>query len=88
MLAEARLITRVTVPLSAGLLTDTGRFFKALVDYRAGDPSSIVQVLIDATFVAIERGRVLVQNLNDVRSACRERLTPAATRSRGTSSTP
>ena len=75
MLADARLTSRVTVPLSAGLLTDTGRYFQALVDYRAGDPSSIVRVLIDATFVAVERGRVLVENLNDVRSTYRERLT-------------
>ena len=76
MLADARLTSRTTVPLSAGLLTDTGRCFQVLVDYPAADSASIVRVFIDATFVAVDRGRVLVEKLTDVRSAYhRERLT-------------
>jgi len=75
MLAVARIVNRVTVPLSAGLLTETGHYFDALGEYRAGEPSPIVRVFIDAAFSAVERGRVLVQNLNDVRSTYRDRLT-------------
>ena len=63
MLADARLTSRVTVPLSAGLLTDIGRYCQAFVDYRAADSASIVRVFIDATFVAVERGRVLVEKV-------------------------
>ena len=42
MLKGKELTRNVTVPISAGLLTDTASYFDALTAYRAGDPVPIV----------------------------------------------
>lgn len=62
------LIRNVTVPVSAGLLSNTGTYFEALNKYRDGNPVAIVQRLSDAAFGAIANGRVLVENLQELRS--------------------
>lgn len=49
----------VTVPVSAGLLADTGSYFQALDAYRAGDLDRIVSIGADAAFVAVHNGRLL-----------------------------
>ncbi|MGH1565617.1 Fic family protein [Mumia sp. DW29H23] len=54
---------RVTVPISAGLLTDTSRYFSALGAYRAGDPGPIVSEMAGATLRAIANGNLLVAEL-------------------------
>ena len=69
VLLRTRGITRtVTVPLSAGLLTDTAGYFAALDAYREGDIEPIVVAMTDATFAATENGRALVAELQDIRS--------------------
>src|SRR5262249_38246027 len=60
MLRNKRLIRNVTVPISAGLLTDTSSYFDALTAYRSGDLVPMVSGLADASFAAVANGRRLV----------------------------
>lgn len=62
------LTRNVTVPVSAGLLADTDRYFDALTAYRTGDHLAIVERLADAAFVAVANGTQLVEDLREVRS--------------------
>lgn len=73
MLSVRQLTGHITVPISAGLLVNTGSYFDALTRYRAGDPEPIVRQFVDATFYAVGTGRRLVDELCAVRAAYRER---------------
>ena len=66
MLRHGRATTRTTVPISAGLLTDTSTYFTALTAYRAGDPNQIVARFSEATFAAIGNSRVLAATLKGI----------------------
>ncbi|MCJ0893684.1 hypothetical protein [Rhodococcus sp. ARC_M5] len=59
---------RVTVPFSAGLLTDTADYFESLDAYRRGDVEAIVRSLTGATFHAVTGGRRLVDDLAAARA--------------------
>lgn len=63
MLRRAEVVERVTVPLSAGLLTDAASYFASLDAYRAGDAEPIVRSLNAATFASVANGRTLVDEL-------------------------
>ncbi len=67
MLRGHGLTRNVTVPVSAGLLTDTAGYFDTLTAFRAGDPAPIVAKLADASFAAIANGRQLVAELRAAR---------------------
>lgn len=67
-LRHARLTRHVTVPVSAGLLSDIDAYFAALGAYRTGDPVPIVERFADATFSALTNGRQLVADLRRVRT--------------------
>lgn len=67
MLRSKRLTRNVSVPISAGLLADTGRYFDALDSYRAGDLEPIVEQMCDASYAAVGNGRQLAADLRDVR---------------------
>ena len=67
MLRGHGLTRNVTVPVSAGLLTDTNGYFDALTAYRAGDPAPIVEQLANASFAAAANGRQLVLDLRAIR---------------------
>jgi Fic family protein len=67
MLRAKALTRNVTVPVSAGLLTDTDAYFAALTAYRRGDAARIVTLIAEASFSAIANGRRLVADLRDVR---------------------
>jgi Fic family protein len=69
MLRAKGLTRRVTVPVSAGLLTDTGAYFDTLGAYRTGEIAPIVQAMANASFAAVTNGRQLVAELRDVRDA-------------------
>ncbi len=73
-LRHARLTRHVTVPVSAGLLTDTDSYFAALGRYRDGDPAPIIQRFADASFSAMANGRRLVDDLRGVRAGWGERV--------------
>lgn len=68
MLRAEALTRGTTVPVSAGLLADTGTYFTALTRYRDGDASDIVTVIAHASLSAVAIGRVLVNDLRDIRA--------------------
>ena len=61
------LTRNVTVPISAGLLADTGAYFDDLTAYRVGDHLAIVERLIAASFAAVDNGGRLVRDLRTIR---------------------
>lgn len=74
MLRHGGATTRTTVPVSAGLLTDTSTYFAALTAYRAGDPDPIVARFSEATFAAIGNSRVLAGALKAIDERWRAQL--------------
>lgn len=75
MLRGRGLTRNVTIPVSAGLLTDTTGYFQTLTAYRDGDPSRIVTKLADASFAAIANGRQLVIELRAIRESWGDKIT-------------
>lgn len=67
MLRRGQLTRNVTVPISAGLLSDTTAYFDALTTYRLGDPLAIVTQFANAAFKAVANGRELVDELRHIR---------------------
>ncbi len=74
LLRGKELTRHVTVPVSAGLLADTRRYFDALTAYRNGDPEPIVERLAHASLAAINNGRALVDELHAVRASWEEEI--------------
>lgn len=75
LLKAKRLTRQVTVPVSAGLLTDTARYFEALTAYRAGDIQPIVERFAEASFDSVVNGRQLVTSLRAVRETWTSSIT-------------
>ena len=69
------LTRNVTVPLSAGLLTDTDAYFEALTRYREGDHLAIVGQFTTAAFRAVANGRRLADDLHAIRAQWQDRIT-------------
>jgi Fic family protein len=69
------LTRKVTVPVSAGLLSKTDAYFDALTAYRRGDPEPIVAMMSHAAFAAVNNGRHLVADLQEVRAGWDDRIT-------------
>ena len=67
MLRNKGLTRQVTVPVSAGLLADTGAYFAALTTYRDGDAAPIVERFSQASILAIANGNQLVADLRGIR---------------------
>src|SRR5690606_15292452 len=63
MLRNGGATTRTTVPVSAGLLSDTGAYHDALTAYRNGDPNPIIEEFSRAAFAALRNGQQLVTDL-------------------------
>ena len=68
---------KVTIPVSSGLLTDTGLYFDALGSYREGRIQPIVERFAESSLRAVDNGRLLAAEIRGVESDYRERL-PAA----------
>lgn len=68
------LTRNVTVPVSAGLLTDTEAYFEALTAYRRGEPDPIVAMLANASYAAINNGHQLVAELRELRASWADRI--------------
>ena len=75
MLRNKELTRNVTVPISAGLLTDTDSYFAALTAYRHGDPVPIVERIADASFRAVGNGRQLAGEIKATRAEWDDRIT-------------
>lgn len=67
MLRASGLTRNVTVPVSAGLLTDTDGYFAALTAFRDGDPVPIVGAMAEAALIAVGNGRQLTADLDAAR---------------------
>jgi Fic family protein len=67
MVRHFGLTSRVTVPISAGLLADTDSYFEALTAFRGGDVAPIVRQLCQASDRAAVDGRWLVDALDELR---------------------
>jgi Fic family protein len=66
---RSRGLTRsVTVPVSAGLLSDTSAYFGTLTAYRHGDPFAIIREVCLASERAVINGRRLVADLHQARA--------------------
>lgn len=74
MLRSGGLTQNVAVPVSAGLLHDTGRYFDALSAYRSGDVAPIIRSIAEASFAAVHNGRILVADLESVQVEWRGRI--------------
>ncbi|GAA3912053.1 Fic family protein [Actinoplanes auranticolor] len=74
MLRSKGLVEHVTVPISAGLLTDTSTYFDALNAFRAGDAGPIVHRFSDASRFAAASGRTLVDDLAAQLTEARDKL--------------
>ncbi|HUF33032.1 MAG TPA: Fic family protein [Acidimicrobiales bacterium] len=68
------LTRHVTVPVSAGLLTDVDAYFAALTQYRGGDPGPIVESFAAAALTATANGRVLIEDLHSIRQGWQDRV--------------
>lgn len=66
MLRGGQLTRNVAIPVSAGLLQDTGRYFDALSAYRTGDIAPIIRSIAEASFAAVHNGRTLVADLETI----------------------
>lgn len=75
MLRHKRLARQITVPVSAGLLTNTDAYFDALGAYRQGDVAPIVARLSEASLLAVANGRQLVSDLRSIREEWNSRIT-------------
>lgn len=74
MLRHSGVTRTLTVPVSAGLLTDTSAYLHALTDYREGYVETIIRQFINASFRAIGNGRILVDDLEQVYEGWSESL--------------
>lgn len=75
MLRNKGLTRHVTVPVSAGLLANTGAYFAALTTYRNGDAAEIVELVSQACVRAIANARELVADLRGIRQAWNDVIT-------------
>jgi len=78
MLRNAGLTRRVILPLSAGLLTDTARYFESLNAYRTGDVEPIVSTFFDATYKSLDNASRLAEDLASVREAWKDTVSARA----------
>jgi Fic family protein len=74
ILRQRSLTNASTVPVSAGLLIDTGKYFDALTQYRSGDTDPMVTIMTSSTRRALFLGRELVGNLRTIRSSWDDRI--------------
>lgn len=75
LLRAKRLTRTVTVPVSAGLLTDIDAYFASLTAYREGNPTTIIELIAEASFRAVDNGRTLASDLSAIRDGWNERIT-------------
>ncbi|MEZ2390403.1 hypothetical protein AB6813_12800 [bacterium RCC_150] len=67
--------SNVTVPVSAGLLSNVGGYHAGLTAFRAGDPELIIAVTSEAAFRAIENGTTLANDVLAITEGWADRIT-------------
>lgn len=73
-LRNGGLARHAIVPVSAGLLTDTDRYFHALTVYRDGDIEPIVAEVASAVFPALANSRQLIDDVTQARAIWGDRI--------------
>ncbi|MFS0699251.1 Fic family protein [Cellulomonas sp. 179-A 4D5 NHS] len=73
-LRHGGLARQAIVPVSAGLLTDTDRYFGALNVYRTGDVEPIVTEVAEAVFPALANARRLISDVTAARATWVEQI--------------
>ena len=74
MLRQQNLTRFVTLPVSAGLLSDIDTYIAGLTSYREGQLTPIIQCVTDATFAALANSRQLVEHLSGLHEDWASRL--------------
>lgn len=74
VLRRRGLTRHTTVPVSAGLLRDPDRYFRALTSYREGDPDEITEQVAYAAVAAIINGRHLADDVMTLRTTWQEQI--------------
>ncbi|WP_394553065.1 Fic family protein [Agromyces sp. MMS24-JH15] len=74
ILRNTGLVGSTAVPISAGLLVDTERYFAALGAYRTGDAGPIIREFATASRIAATTGTVLVDDLVEQLEQSREQM--------------
>lgn len=74
VLRRRGVLRATTVPISAGLLRDPERYFRALTAYRDGDVDRIVADVAEASMGATSNGRALAASIGDIRARWREQI--------------
>ena len=74
ILRNKGLVGSTAVPISAGLLVDTERYFAALTTFRSGDAEPIVREFASASRIAAATGTQLVDDLVAQLEESREKL--------------
>ena len=69
MLRNVGLTRHAVLPLSAGLLSDTERYFDSLNIYRSGDVAPIISTFVEAAFRSLDNARRLAEKLAAVRDS-------------------
>ena len=75
MLRRRGVTRHISIPVSAGLMTDTSGYFDALSAYREGVTEPIIDCVAHALILGVERARALVAVLDAVWETWQERLT-------------
>lgn len=74
MLRSKGLLQNVTVPVSAGLLADTTRYFASLTEFQQGDPERVSLLVGEAAFRAVTDATWLLAAVGDLLEEWRQRL--------------
>lgn len=74
MLRKYGITQRLTVPVSAGLLSEVDAYYEALTAYRRGDLDPITTAFTRAAFAAITNGRELIDDLTAIQAEWRTAL--------------
>lgn len=74
VLRRRGLTRHTTVPVSAGLLRDPDRYFRALTSFRTGDPDDIAEQVAYAAVAAIINGRHLADDVIALRDAWQDQI--------------
>ncbi|MEV8338964.1 Fic family protein [Leucobacter sp. NPDC077196] len=78
MLRRRRLTRNVAVPVSAGLLIDIEAYHQSLTEYRAGDPTPIVESFATAALRAVPNGRRLIAEIDEISDQWNAAIRPRA----------
>lgn len=75
LLTNKGVTQNVTVPVSSGLLVNTGQYFDALGEYRSGNIEPIIQQFNEVAIFAIGNARQLVTDLEETVGEIHRKIT-------------